>query len=679
MRNTFYLRLATDGIRKNKRLYVPYILIGAVMVMMYYILHFLSVSTLVGSMPGGGSVQGILSLGPGVLAFFSLLFLFYTNSFLVRSRYREFGLYHILGMDKRNIRRVMIWEGIFVAFFVLGIGLIVGILFSKLSELALLKLLHMDVSYALQISLSSLRDTLLIYGGIYLLLLLNSLVRVSCSNPLELMKSDQIGEKPPKGNLFLALLGVILLALAYYLAVSIEEPLTAFTVFFGAVLMVIVATYLIFISASVVFCRLLQKNKGYYYKPNHFVSVSSMVYRMKRNGAGLASICILLTMVLVTFSFTSGLYLGVEDMIENRYPNDVNVTAQLCDAENAGDGIRQQLCDDVIAAVGEPVLLDDCCTAEVNGFFTDCGILIDSADFESANLLKNIISYENIGILQVISLADYNRIMGTNEMLAEDECLIYCLRMDYPNDTFAIDDGFAWNVKEVLPEFIPDGSLSIQAVPSLSMVVNDINAVLQPIEGKKDQNGSELVHYFWKCGFDLKASAENKIAIGENVDNAMKRLEEDGTVLSGEAESREATRDAFYQLFGSLLFIGIVLSLIFLISAVMIIYYKQISEGYEDQARFAVMRKVGMTQREIRSSINSQMLTVFFLPILFAGIHLAFAFPLLWKLMQLFNLYNVKLAICVTLGCFALFALLYIVVYKITSDSYYAIVSSDEE
>lgn len=679
MRNTFYLRLAADGIRKNKRLYVPYILIGAVMVMMYYILHFLSVSALVGSLPGGGSVQGILSLGPGVLAFFSLLFLFYTNSFLVRSRYREFGLYHILGMDKKNIRRVMIWEGVFVEFFVLGIGLMVGILFSKLSELALLKLLHMEVSYVLQISLPSLWNTLLIYGGIYLLLLLNSLVRVSRSDSLELMKSDRIGEKPPKGNLLLALFGVILLALAYYLAVSIEEPLTALTVFFGAVLMVIVATYLIFVSASVVFCRLLQKNKGYYYKPNHFVSVSSMVYRMKRNGAGLASICILLTMVLVTFSFTSGLYLGVEDMIENRYPDDVNVTAQLRDAENAGDRVRQQLCDDVIAAVGEPVPLDDCYTAEVNGFFTDHGILIDSADFESENLLKNIISYENIGILQVISLADYNRCMGTEEVLEEDECLIYCLRMDYPNDTFAIDDGFAWNVKEVLPGFIPDGSLSIQAVPSLSMVVNDVNAVLQPLEGKRDQTGSELVHYFWKCGFDLEASAENKIAIGENVDNAMKQLEEDGTILSGEAESREATRDAFYQLFGSLFFIGIVLSLIFLISAVMIIYYKQIYEGYEDQARFAVMRKVGMTPREIRSSINSQMLMVFFLPILFAGIHLAFAFPLLWKLMQLFNLYNVKLAICVTLGCFVLFALFYVVVYKITSDSYYAIVSSDEE
>lgn len=679
MRNTFYLRLAADGIRKNKRLYVPYILIGAVMVMMYYILHFLSVSSLVGSLPGGGSVQGILSMGPGVLAFFSLLFLFYTNSFLVRSRYREFGLYHILGMDKRNIRRVMIWEGVFVAFFVLGIGLMVGILFSKLSELALLKLLHMEVSYALQISLSSLWSTLLIYGGIYLLLLLNSLVRVSRSDSLELMKSDRIGEKPPKGNFLPALLGVILLALAYYLAVSIEEPLTALTVFFGAVLMVIVATYLIFISASVVFCRLLQKNKRYYYKPNHFVSVSSMVYRMKRNGAGLASICILLTMVLVTFSFTSGLYLGVEDTIENRYPNDVNVTAQLCDAENPGDGLRQQLCDDVIAAVGEPVSLNDCYTAEVNGFFTDHGILIDSADFESANLLKNIISYENIGILQVISLADYNRIMGMEEVLAEDECLIYCLRMDYPKDTFAIDDGFVWNVKEVLPEFIPDGSLSIQTVPSLSMVVNDVSAVLQPIDGKKDRDGNELVHYLWKCGFDLKASAENKIAIGESVDNAMKQLAENGTILSGEAESREATRDAFYQLFGSLFFIGIVLSLIFLISAVMIIYYKQISEGYEDQSRFAVMRKVGMTPREIRSSINSQMLTVFFLPILFAGIHLAFAFPLLWKLMQLFNLYNVKLAIFVTLGCFVLFALFYVVVYKITSDSYYTIVSSDEE
>lgn len=677
MKGTFYLRLAADGMRKNKRLYVPYILAGAVMVMMYYILSFLSVSSLVRSMPGGSSVQSILSLGPGIVAFFSLLFLFYAHSFLIRSRYREFGLYHILGMDKGNVRRVMVWDGIFVALLALGIGLVFGIVFSKLSELSLLRLLHMEVAYGVQISLSAVGHTLLIYGGLYLLLLFSSLVRVSRSGALELMKSDRVGEKPPKANAFLALLGVILLALAYALAISIEEPLTALTVFFLAVGMVIAGTYLIFISASVALCRLLQKNKRYYYRAAHFVSVSSMAYRMKRNGAGLASICILLTMVLVTISFTTSLYFGSEDMIAERYPYDVNVTVRLGDGERAGDENRLRLCDAVNGAADRSVHLSDCRTAEINGFFTGKGLLIDPTMTENGNPIQGIMAYENIGILQVIPLSDYNRLMGTEEELAEDECLIYCLRMEYPNDTFAIEDGPSLRVKKVLSDFIPDGSLSIQTVPSVSMVVKDVDGVLAPLEEKKDATGTKLLQFFWKCGFDVDSS-EDALALEKGVNQALGDLEEDGWILSGEAESREAKRDGFYQLYGSLFFIGIVLSLIFLISAVMIIYYKQISEGYEDQSRFAVMRKVGMTKREIRSSINSQILTVFFLPILFAGIHLAFAFPLLWRMMQLFNLFDLPLAIAVTLICFAVFALFYAVVYKITSNSYYAIVNEEE-
>jgi putative ABC transport system permease protein len=317
----FYPRLAWEGIRKNKRMYFPYILTGSVMVMMFYILSFLEDSPALTQMNGGTVLVTILPLGCIVIAVFSLLFLFYTNSFLIKQRYREFGLYNILGMDKRNISRLMVWETAFTAILALIIGLVAGIALSKGAELILLNLLGMDISYTLGISILSVRNTAVIFAAIYMVLLVNSLIQIRRSKPLELLHSSKVGEKVPKFTWLFAAVGILLLGCAYYIAVSIEEPITALSYFFIAVIMVIAGTYLLFISGSVTFCRLLQKNKRYYYKPNHFVSVSSMVYRMKRNGAGLASICILLTMVLVMLSSTTTLYFGEEDAIKNRYPN----------------------------------------------------------------------------------------------------------------------------------------------------------------------------------------------------------------------------------------------------------------------------------------------------------------------------------------------------------------------
>ena len=676
MRTGFYPKLAWEGVRKNKRLYFPYILSGSIMVMMYYILSFLIESPALAQMPGGSVLMTVLPLGCVVIAVFSLLFLFYTNSFLIKQRYREFGLYNILGMDKRNISKIMVWETLFVAVFAIGSGLIAGIIFSKMAELVLLNLLNMEVDYTLSLGIISLRQTPLIYGGIYLLLLFNSLIKVGRSKPLELMQSSKVGERIPKRNWIYGTAGVVLLAVAYYLAVSIEEPLLALANFFLAVIMVIIGTYLVFMSGSVVFCKLLQKNKKYYYKPNHFVSVSSMVYRMKRNGAGLASICILLTMVLVMISSTRSLYFGEEDSLKNRCPIDVNITTTFDTIDGISDTNLNILRDNIRQYSGEDADLKGVRACEIPGLITQEGITIDTSSYVNFSTS----TYNNIGYLSVLSIDDYNNMMGTNETLGDDECFVYCNRLNYQWDTFTMEHGATYRVKKQLDDFQVDGDTAAMMMPTVFLVVDDIYAFSEPVKDMKNSNGDPMMMYDWRCGLDVD-SVDIEREISTNLNGMFRNLyiENNDAFYSYSVQSREAMRESFYDVYGSLFFLGIMLSIVFLLAAVLIIYYKQISEGYEDHGRFEIMQKVGMTKRDIRKSINSQMLTVFFLPLIFAGIHLSFAFPFISKILMLFSMDNIVLTAVVNLICFAVFGLFYALVYKITSSSYYTIVSGRKE
>ncbi len=676
MRAGFYPKLAWEGIRKNKRLYFPYILTGGVMVMMYYILSYLIESPVLANMPGGSVLMTVLPLGCVVIAFFSLLFLFYTNSFLIKQRYREFGLYNILGMDKRNISKIMAWESVFVCGIVLVTGLISGIALSKIAELVLLNLLKMDVNFDLHLGVISLRQTPLVFGGIYLLLLLNSLVKVRRSKPLELMQSSKVGERVLKRTWLFALAGVVLLAAAYYLAASIKESITALAWFFIAVILVIIGTYLIFISGSVAFCKLLQKNKKYYYKPNHFVSVSSMVYRMKRNGAGLASICILLTMVLVMLASTTTLYFGEEDSLNNRCPNDVNILLTYHDLDGIQDEKLSSLRTMIEKHSGSDADITGVRACEVPGLITQEGIIIDT----NSHTNFSISDYEQVGYLSVMSLDDYNNVMGTDVVLGDDECLVYCDRLNIQWDTFTMEYGETYKVKKQLKDFKVDGDTSAMITPTVYLVVEDLYAFVQPVQDMKSSAGDPLMVYDWRCGFDVDTEEKEREAVAALKEQFRAMyIENEDVFYTFSIQSREAQRDAFYDVFGSLFFLGIMLSIVFLLAAVLIIYYKQLSEGYEDQSRFEIMQKVGMTKRDIRKSINSQMITVFFLPLLLAGIHLCFAFPFISKILVLFGFDNTLLSIIVNLGCFAVFGLFYALVYKITSNVYYAIVSGKKE
>lgn len=616
--------------------------------------------------------MSLLPLGCIVIAVFSMIFLFYTNSFMIRQRYREFGLYNILGMNKQNIGKVMFYESIMVTVLSVISGLAAGIAFSKAAELVLLNLLNMEITYNLYIGITSLKQTTMVYVLIYFVLLINSLIKVSRSKPLELMQSNKVGERIPKQNWLYAIIGTVILGIAYYMSVIIEEPLTALFVFFVAVVLVIIGTYLIFISGSVVFCKLLQKNKRYYYKPNHFVSVSSMVYRLKRNGAGLASICILLTMVLVMISSTASLYFGEEDSLKTRYPDGVNITATFDDVKGISDENIAMLQNKIIEYSSKTIDLTGVRACEIPGMITDQGITIKLDD--SINFTFS--TYDNVGYLSVISLEDYNNMMNADETLAEDECMVYCDRLKYKWDTFTMEYGETYKVKKNLTEFIADGDASAMVMPTVYLVVNDLASFIEPVKDMKNSAGDPMMMYDWRCGFDADTRDE-EISMAKNIREVFKNtyIEGNAYIYSFSVQSREAQRESFYDLFGSLLFLGIMLSIVFLLAAVLIIYYKQISEGYEDQSRFDIMQRVGMTKKDIRRSINSQMLTVFYLPLIFAGIHLCFAFPFLWKILMLFGLHNKWFIIMIMGICFVIFGLFYALVYKITSNSYYSIVS----
>ena len=673
MKAGFYPKLALEGIRKNRRLYLPYLLACAGMAAMLYILSFLGSTPLLAEIKGARTVQSILNFGCIVLGIFSVIFLFYTNSFLLRRRKKEFGLYNILGMGKGNIGLILLWENLYAALFTLVAGLGLGIALSKLAQLALLNILGVGVDQRFSVLPGALIGTAVVFGIIFLLLLLNGLRQLHFTDPVALLRSESLGEKAPRGNWALGLVGLILLAVAYFMAVTIRDPLDALFWFFVAVIMVILATYLLFIAGSVLLCRLLQKNKRYYYKANHFVSVSSMTFRMKRNGAGLASICILSTMVLVMLGSTACMYIGAEDALHARYPRDLNNTIQVATAEEVSDEAIAHFRDGVVQVVADagltPKNVLDYRYTPIFGAVEN-GVL-------TGEYGEGMESYA----LYVVPLEDYNRMMGTDYRLGDGEVLLYTGDGNWDWDTLTLFDGPAWQVAGRLGAFMDNDFDSLYNYDLIFAVTDASETFLEPAIRQNEQWEMQE-RYYWTFGFDVDAPAEAMLALQDDLweywgDESWDYVEAGG--LSYSVDSLEENRGDYYGTFGTLFFLGIMLSVVFLFAAVLIIYYKQLSEGYEDQSRFGIMRKVGMTARDIRRSINSQMLTVFLLPLVTAVVHLCFAFPMIEKLLFFMGIDN-RLTLLATCAVSVLvFALFYVIVYRITSNAYYHIVSSDRK
>ena len=663
MKGLLSIRLAWSGIRKNRKLYVPYLLTVIGMVMMSYIMQALSYAPALHAMKGGSQLETILSLGKIVIAVFAAIFLLYTNSFLIRRRYREFGLYNVLGMDKNALCRVAFWENLIVALVGLAVGLALGTLLYKLAELGLVNMIRGQVDDSIVVEPESLEFTLVIFAVIFALIMIRSLIQVRHTRPLELLRSESAGEKPPRANYLLGLLGLGLLGGAYYMAVTISNALSAFTWFFVAVLMVIAGTYLVMISGSVVLCRLLQKWKGYYYKKQHFVSVSSMAYRMKRNGAGLASICILATMVLVMISSTGSLYIGAEDAIAVRYPYDSTVKLYFGRLDELDDRNVEKIQRTMERTLEAQKVTP---TAEkIFRYVSVSGALLEDrlvTDFTEVNAVMN---YNQVYSLYLLSQADYNRMYGTDIALQPGQAMVRVYNGSWNGSHIQVG-ALELDVVGQLPCGLEMEDTTL--VPSLVLVVSDLQQASVP----------EECNMIFFCGYDFGLPEEETLEAHRALEAAVKALASEQKIHC-RVECPIVERQDFYITFGGLFFIGMILSAMFIAAAALIIYYKQVSEGYEDQSRFAIMRKVGMTRQDIKKSINSQILTVFFIPLLLAGVHLAFAFPLVWQLLTMFSLTNKRLAICTNIGAFLIFCVFYVVIYRFTAHAYYRIVSGQEK
>ena len=648
----FYPRLACLSIQKNKQYYFPYILAGILMCSMTYIMNFLNASTIVSSMTGGATMQTMFGFGMIVVSVFSAFFLFYANSFLVKIREKELGLYAILGMNRGNIICLVLIESLLVMCSVIAGGLLLGVVLSKLVELVLFTLCHAKVSTGFYFNFDLIANVAVWFVGIYTILFVYSAIRIQAKSALHLMHSTSYGEKAPKANMVFALIGVVILSVAYYMAVTIESPLKALQTFFIAVLLVIVATYILFTVGSVALCKVLEKNKNYYYSPNHFVSVGTMRFRMKRNGAGLASICILITMVMVVASVSFSAYTGIQDSVNRGFPKDVLVEVGTDkDVEKLRDLFQQFIQENNAHMVdGNYVHYRE----TIFGSFTKKGY-VSSNDF-------------TMDRFTVIDLNTYNQLAKQNESLNDDECLLVSKsNVDY--QTFQLDQNQPLKVKEIVKEsLLPDANTITDT--SVTLVVKDLD-MLTYQEGTQD-----TLSYFANVedGYTI-----DRDALIQKIGFLMKNSEMANTLdfsYMYSVETKQAALEAYYTLFGGIIVLGGLLSVVFLASAVLIIYYKQIVEGLEDAERFRVLRKVGMVDAQIKKTINAQILLVFFMPLALAGLHLICAYPMISKLMVLFTITDMTLIKVVTCITFVMIGVFYGIVYKLTSHTYYKIIRS---
>lgn len=670
MKNLYY-KLAISGIKGNKKTYLPYILACIGVIAMYYIIAYLAGSSFIASFTGGKQIQIYLGMGVNILEVFSIIFLFYTHSFLIRRRKQEFGLYNILGLSRRDIAIVMFVETTSLALLTIGIGLLSGILLSKIAELALMALIEAPQSYGINLSLNAIMDTIVLFLSINAIVYCKTLFDIHRTKTVNLLHSDSYGEKAPKANWLIAIIGLVILVVAYAIALSIKDPVLAITLFFFAVVLVIIATYLLFTAGSVTLCRLLQKNRKYYYKTNHFISVSSMAFRMKRNGAGLATICILSTMVLVTITFTTCMYTGLENGIRNRFPRNIMLDIY---AENAEDlstiesAVRPEM-DNILNQYGnaQSNLLDFQCVA-----FSG----VKDGNNISFLAMNDMASLDKAYDVYILPVSDYNEMSDEPITLKDNEAAIWVSNGTTITGELNMEGSITVNVTKQVEDFSENDISTTAFMPSIYLFVNDFEPVVTALQTAQQSMEYPIgidVHWFYGMDYARDEIQSSLCAALSETISQNELVAQNAVLFSSDCAAD--SRENFKALYGGAFYLGVILGTMFMVAAVMIIYYKQLTEGYEDKARFAIMQKVGMTAKEIRKSINSQILTVFFLPLVTAGIHLCFAFPLLEKILAMFNIIDHNLLIFVTGMTFLVFALFYIIVYKLTSRTYYRIVT----
>lgn len=670
--------------KSNRRFYLPYILTVIGTAAAFYIMAAIvsdpgSKELAAGTSNGPMYVSMFMTLGMFVLGLFSCIFLLYTNSFLMKRRQKELGLYSVLGMSKTNIAGIMVFEALYIALIGIGGGIAVGILLTKLVSLALFRLMRLPVPFGFSVQPIAIIIVVLFFAGLILLTLLANLAKVGRSCPVELLRGGNVGEKEPKANWFLTIVGVLFLGAGYAVAMLVDNPGMAVAVYFLAVFAVIIGTYCLFTSVSIAVLKALRRNKRYYYKAKHFISVSGMLYRMKRNAVGLANICILCTMVMVMVSGTLSLYLGSEEQVNVYCPSDVVVETTYYASSTEDHVYNEETGEETIEyhTPYDAAAMD----AWFEDYFAGHKLTPSAAKAVEYYSFTAVDSEDHVSLVTAVTAETYAQLTGeAAPELAPGEALAHVPPNCELGDSFSFLDkdgrtvciGLVGEAKLTAAQIV----LNMVAVnwteedDDIVLVVPDRAALLELVAGQ--ENGS----YVWRGQYDFDASDE---ALAAMVDDYFAASSEGDGVDAGyydvlRIDLRSETERDVYGLSGGFLFLGVFLGIVFLMATVLIIYYKQVSEGYEDNARFEIMRKVGLSEREARRAIRSQILTVFFMPILVAAIHIAFDFNLVVLLLCLFSLTNVKLTALCTLGTLLVFCAVYAVVYALTARSYYKIV-----
>ena len=670
MHKGIFSRLAKQNIRNNKSTYIPYMITCIFCIAMIYMMEFLrDCPTLDQAVRQADEVRMIVFTGEIVVEIFCIIFLIYSNSFLMKRRQKEIGLYNILGLERNHIGIVMFLETIITSIGSFAGGIAAGIIGSKLALLLLLKLLHIPSVLGFYISVKGIFTCLFMFGIIFLMILFLNLAKIHLSRPVELLRGNNTGEKEPAAKWLMALIGFICLGAGYYLAVTTESPIKAITIFLLAVILVMAGTYLLFTAGSIVILKFLRRRKSFYYRTGNFISISGMLYRMKQNAIGLASICILSTGVLLMISMTVSIYFGMNDIMLNRYPYDVDMSVTSIsedECQTAIEAFEKAIADNKVPVERsvEEIYLDIVCSK--NG---------DQILIKPANTIRNS---DSVLVLSLFTQAEYERLTGISANLNDGEIFAW-----YPSavqkDSVTVDET-EFTVKKWLdknPLTCGEDAVSDNAV----LVVTDEDFKkfdemrTEMYKGVSSAPaGEDLTLHL---GLDITGSETDKIDFGTPVMEVVKDLKKNGGLSENSwitSGIRQQEYESYYADNGSLLFIGILLGSLFLMGTAMIIYYKQISEGYEDQKRFEIMQKVGLSRREVRSSVRRQILMVFFLPLLMAMLHITMAFPMIRRMLLLFGMTNTKLFIGCTAGTVLIFAVVYGLIYLMTARSYYHII-----
>lgn len=664
MNKGMYTKLAITNIKNNRQFYFPYLLTGIITVAMFYIMCALESNPGIQSMPGAKDLGLILRLGIGVIGIFAVIFLFYTNSFIIKRRKKELGIYNILGMEKRHIAKILSKEAFFTAIIAIGGGLVTGVLFHKLACMLLYRMIGFNGGITFSFSKKGVMITAILFAIVYLLTYIYDLFQVQLANPIELLQSGNKGEREPKTKAIMAVLGVLCLGTGYFIAITTKNPIKALTLFFVAVILVIIGTYLLFTAGSIALLKILRRNKGYYYQTKHFTSVSGMIYRMKQNAVGLANICILSTMVLVAVSTTVSLYVGVEDIMKERYPNEINISAYYDTGAPAEDSIAP-IVEKSVKESGRKIRHEEDYLELYFAAIKDQGqYSLDKEKVKTAG--------DRVSGFVVLTREDCKKKYNEEiPELAENEVALFTIKKT-DMDTLVLENR-SYHVKEIKQFQNTEDFETIADIMDeyYYVIVNDVQDMERLWQLQKEiyqENSSSISR---QVRVDIDGDSEQKKECFENIKTALGPEQAKARIL---IDSRQSNLDEFYQIYGGFLFLGLFLGILFLMITVLIIFYKQISEGYDDKERFSIMEKVGMSNDEVKATIRSQVRTVFFLPILMAAIHVGMAFPMIKRLLSLFGLSNTALFAGCMAGTILVFALIYLLVFLKTSKTYYKIV-----